>query len=561
MNHQDLLVGDELVACEHRLVLRRVAGPEVSRRPDSPENQRRRRDARALREAVASRWSQHHGARSPLDHDDVATILGEGPELLLRTQLPVDEAGRRRSVVDALVRTGRDGANFTYAPVLIKNIEVTTPASTTLLRASGERLEPAFAEAVEGLGVRKSVSVRRALLSLGQATRLLELLGHADADRRVGLVDRRGQLWWFSLTEERWWRFNLRTYDRQYESRRTILERLEEWRRDGGALPTTPYWHKECEECEFAPHCEAELRQRDDVSLVRFTNAAQQTLLRERSIDTRADLARLSPRAVRHALAGDESDRPLVELTNGIERLEDLIYRARVTTAGSLLRRHDPRDYVAVRADIEVDIDMESYDDVTYLWGAHVHLRRPHETLREGYYPFVNWGPLDAGAEARLFADFWAWFNDLRQRAAADGFHLRAYCFWAHAENSAMNRAVESPLEGGPRREDLDAFRDPHRGEWVDMHKQVQRYIQTDGPTGLKQMAQAAGFHWRDEAPSGEASMLWYEIARGDTEAAAGQRARLLAYNEDDCLATLALREWLDGPAQQLPHRDEVFGP
>ena len=50
--------------------------------------------------------------------------------------------------------------------------------------------------------------------------------------------------------------------------------------------------------------------------------------------------------------------------------------------------------------------------------------------------------------------------------------------------------------------------------------------------------------------------MAWYkEAAAGDESA----RQRLLEYNEDDVLATRALREWLDGPARSLPHLDDTI--
>ena len=51
--------------------------------------------------------------------------------------------------------------------------------------------------------------------------------------------------------------------------------------------------------------------------------------------------------------------------------------------------------------------------------------------------------------------------------------------------------------------------------------------------------------------------MLWYEVARGEGPEAEASRARLLAYNEDDCRATRALREWLNGAARDLSHRDD----
>ena len=90
------------------------------------------------------------------------------------------------------------------------------------------------------------------------------------------------------------------------------------------------------------------------------------------------------------------------------------------------------------------------------------------------------------------------------------------------------------------------------------MHAVVKSQIQTEGPLGLRSLAGGAGFSWRDPNPSGEASMSWYEIACGDGAPAEASRRRLLEYNEDDCRATLALRDWLNGPARALPHRDSV---
>jgi predicted RecB family nuclease len=54
--------------------------------------------------------------------------------------------------------------------------------------------------------------------------------------------------------------------------------------------------------------------------------------------------------------------------------------------------------------------------------------------------------------------------------------------------------------------------------------------------------------------------MLWFEMASDlDLDTSATYRQRILEYNEDDCRATRALRLWLNGPARELPHRDDPF--
>ena len=209
-------------------------------------------------------------------------------------------------------------------------------------------------------------------------------------------------------------------------------------------------------------------------------------------------------------------------------------------------------------ADVEVDVDMESYDDATYLWGANVTLNAPLDGAREGYTTFVVWGELSRETEARNFADFWTWLTDLRQLCQSEGRSFAAYCFWAQAEDGAMNRAVATPVDGGPTMHDLTDFRQRSPSTWIDLHDLAKEQIQTEGPLGLKQLAASAGFQWRDENPSGEASMLWYEVAtRGDIDETALSRQRILDYNEDDCRATKSLRDWLNGPAKALAHRDD----
>jgi predicted RecB family nuclease len=209
-------------------------------------------------------------------------------------------------------------------------------------------------------------------------------------------------------------------------------------------------------------------------------------------------------------------------------------------------------------ADVEVDVDMESYDDVTYLWGANVTLNVPVDGATEGYTTFVEWDELTCEAESHNFTRFWTWLMDLRRRCEEQGLSFAAYCFWAQAEDGAMNRAVATSVTGGLSKGDLDEFRQQSPPAWIDLHDLAKEQIQTEGPLGLKQLAASAGFQWRDVNPSGEASMLWYEVAtRGDSAEALISRQRILDYNEDDCLATKALRHWLNGTAKSLAHRDD----
>jgi predicted RecB family nuclease len=560
----EYLRSDEVLACVHRIALTRGAPFNYIAPPLTPELERRRRSANDHRQDIIERLLLlHPDAITPSSVEETSRSMEEGRELIVRPRLARDDVARRSASVHALVRVGRHEDRFAYAPILIKNHEVIEAASTRrTLEGSLEQPRPGDSEYIDGIGTRSAVPMTRSGLALAQATRVLEALGHADPAARVGVVDRQGRLWWFDLSTNSYPRFNLATYDRLHRERLDVLVAHDEWSRHGGAFPTAPYWHRDCPDCPFREHCEEQLEKLDDVSLVRFTSFSQQLLMREHGVETRAQLARLDPARARRArskvLNPLEPHEPEDVLGRTIDKLDDLIYRARAFERGTSLRVVAPDEVGCPTADVEVDVDMESYDDATYLWGAYVSVAQPTDGVREGYHAFVEWNELTRESEARNFRSFWEWLEEVRTRCAEQGRTFAAYCFWAQAEDGAMNRAVDPPLPDGPTAADLFAFRSTTPSIWIDLHEQVKRQIQTEGPFGLKQLAVAAGFHWRDANPSGEASMLWYEEARRDeSPEALASRARIMDYNEDDCRATKALRDWLNGPARHLAHRDD----
>lgn len=72
-----------------------------------------------------------------------------------------------------------------------------------------------------------------------------------------------------------------------------------------------------------------------------------------------------------------------------------------------------------------------------------------------------------------------------------------------------------------------------------------------------------AGFQWRDEDPGGDQSTVWYEraVSHPDQGVREENRARLLAYNEDDVKATAAIREWLTRISFPGLAASTTFGP
>ena len=519
----------------------------------------RRRDiGQAHRRAIISALSERYDWAEPRSIEETLAAFTDGPQLIIYPRLPDDVKHNRRASIPLLWRLGKRDGRFIYAPLVIKNNEVVeTATSRRMFESTLESLSPVDATVRDGLGPRGTLTITRNGMVLAHATRVLQSLGHGDVDGHAAMVDRNCRVWWFTLASPDTPRFNLDLYDVAFAERQATLSLLDQWRRGEGEYPTAPYWHRECEECPFRTGCEVSLTSRNDVSLVRYSTLEQQTALRRLGVTTVSELAELEPSLARPARGTEVDNLPReAVLARSIERLPDLVYRARVTTWGSFLRAVPEAEVYCPTADVEVDVDMESYDDVTYLWGASVRTTAAIDAIPEGYTSFVTWNDLRPEAERDVFLRFWQWLNDLRERTLASGRTFAAYCFWAQAENGAMDRALQVEDVDPSTVQAVAEFRSQQPPQWIDMHEHAKRCIQTEGPLGLKHLARGAGFEWRDENPSGEASMLWFEVAQGSDDEALRSRQRILEYNEDDCRATAALRDWLNGDARQLGHRD-----
>ncbi|MDQ3150430.1 MAG: TM0106 family RecB-like putative nuclease, partial [Actinomycetota bacterium] len=300
----------------------------------------------------------------------------------------------------------------------------------------------------------------------------------------------------------------------------------------------------ECRSCPWWPTCEAVLAEARDVSLV--LRGEDAGALRAAGVSTVDDLAALDP-------AGN----PPVPLDGMV--FGDAVLLARAWQRDlSLVRRH-PTVSVA-RADVEVDVDMESFGDAgAYLWGSL--LSGVDVGVRPGYHAFVTWDPVPTPDEGRSFAEFWGWLTEVRARAAARGLSFRAYCYNELAENRWMLYSADrfAGMPGMPTADAVRAFIGSQ--QWVDLFAVVCSEFLCAHGKGLKTVAPAAGFSWHDPEAGGENSMRWYRDAVGMDGATPDltQRERLLTYNADDVHATYTLRHWISSAAvRDVPYAGDL---
>ena len=533
--------------CLHRVARERDAGPEWWRSAPLDEGVRLRAMAaadrraglreRALRNAgpdekivdvVGGHWTDLPGD-VPDDGDERATLdaLRAGATLVWGAALPADPVAGRAGMRCTLTSVPSGG----YVPVLVVNHKVvdprrrraSSPAVVTRLLDWAPAPDP-------GLRLRRHPAD---LDRLAHAWRLLEVTGFAAAapiGAVLGLGSGRSVV--HDLEPA------LSAADRAHAARLAVAR---------GEVGTAPSRIGECRTCPWwggwdahgtaVTGCRDRLIREDDVSLV--VGGGQVASLREAGVRTVADLAAAEP------------TRPAG--WNG-EPFGDAVLRARAHRDGAVLVPKVARPDVP-RADVEVDVDLESHlDDGAYLWGTLLTVRGGPPPDTEGYRAFVTWAGLPDVDEGRAFAAFWRWLTDIEERAGSRGQSFRAYCFSRSAENAWMLSSATrfgpggtvATVEGVPSVGEVRGFVSSHR--WVDVHEAVtSQFVSTSG-SGLKVVAPVAGFRWRDPEAGGEASLGWYR----DAQAASGEeqergRARILAYNEDDVRATLAVRDWITG--------------
>jgi predicted RecB family nuclease len=494
------------------------------RRADAREHRARIADTLAAAQEGAWRTVPDGGtARERARLTEELVVAGAG--LIGDAVLPLDRAGRRGSA-ELLVRVPGG-----YLPVIVVRHRITDPGTGALTAP----LSTPFPVLARPDTERKVRSQPRDLLRLAHLLRMLQSAGWAPEDAGMGGVIGLDAdvVVWHDLRAGHWpgERSTLAEYDERFADRAAVaLAAATE------AEPLAqPSRILECRRCPWWPTCEAVLEERRDVSLVVRGDTA--TALKEIGVDTVDGLAALDP-------AHEPVPMPGMPFA-------DAVALARARLRGLAVVRRVPQVPV-LRADVEVDVDMESFGESgAYMWG--VELSYPGGVCPgdepEGYRAFATWQPVPTPDEGRSFGEFWTWLSGVRAAAAASGRTFAAYCYNEQAENRWLLSSAQrfAGMPGVPPVAEVQEF--IAADSWVDLFAVVNEWFLCAQGKGLKKIAPVAGFTWRDPEAGGENSMRWYRDAVGmdGAEPDAAQRERLIGYNTDDVLATKALREWMTG--------------
>ncbi len=525
-----------------------------------------------------------------------------GAPIILNGRL-IDTAGRRVGKPDLLIRAGDGGyraADIKWHMALEVAKPTGNPAPALISPITSINLESASAD-VDFVVRRNEGDV----LQLAHYQRMLEALGVAALDGRfAAIIGTERRAVWYDLDKPMWktlslsettkLRSTMERYDFEFDFRLDIIAVAQQRQVDATVdLLVVPVRISECPSCPWAEYCGPILETPPgDVSLLPRVGWELWKAHRERNVRNRADLAALDTRTAQlvaakidvaglmDAVSDSNPSTPVLDLgalwpvarqlkqlheagvttvadvlsldaptarysNAGIASLREQIDQARAALGAEPAYRRRGIDAVHVpRADVEVDVDMESTELGAYLWGALVSQTTSPDPE---YLPFVTWEPMSADEEPANALVFWRWLMGLRNATLAAGLTFCAYCWNASAENQYLRRIGRA----WDIAEEVEAF--TSSDEWVDLYRVWETNFITGGGSGLKVIAPIAGFRWEVDDPGGGESMVMYDRAIDIGADSAAARAWLLLYNQGDVRATRAVREWMDTAGARAP--------
>jgi len=212
----------------------------------------------------------------------------------------------------------------------------------------------------------------------------------------------------------------------------------------------------------------------------------------------------------------------------GKDSLLKSIKRAKILYQTKKPVAYDPIIFPQVSYELFFDIEDDPTQEFVYLHGVY---ERNGE--KEKFIDFTATEISDK-AEKEAWKNFWEYIDSLPQ----DDF---AVYYYSHHEKTIYKKLQKRHLDVISLEKVEAFFENPNV---IDLYKIVQK--QTDWPVGsysLKALATYLGFNWRDETPSGALSIQWFNKYLGTKDKSILKR--ILEYNEDDCKATMILKDGL----------------
>lgn len=347
----------------------------------------------------------------------------------------------------------------------------------------------------------------------------LQQLGFTTA-YRGNVLDIRGKEVAYDLlssqgprTPETYWQL----YERTRESVAALLSR---------DAKNDPAMIGACKLCPWYKSCKQWVAEQDDLTGLFFVGRkVRDVLVEDAGVKTIGDLC-----AADTGLLIEQKSKNSSFLSGiGEKSLNSAVTRAKVLRERKEPILYENLVFPSVPYELFFDIEDDPTQEFVYMHG--VYERSLHG---ERYLDFTA---TEVSAEAEH--DAWRGFWDYVRSLPSEGFVV--YYYSKHERT--IYRKMRERYPDVISENDLEIFFAPNHA--IDLYGDV-ILKKTDWPLGsysIKAIAQYLGFRWRDETPSGTLSIQWFNEYVTKKDPTMLDRIRL--YNEDDCKATMVVKDAL----------------
>jgi len=288
-----------------------------------------------------------------------------------------------------------------------------------------------------------------------------------------------------------------------------------------------PAYSGKCKLCPWYDSCKKWIKDKHDPSAIFYVGRSMRdTLFKDLEIESFEDIINID---VEQALEKKEKEKGFLYRI-GKDSLEKCIKRAKVMNNIKKPVIYNTPVFPKTSYELYFDIEDDPTQAFVYLHG--VYERSPNG---ERFVSFVAEEKTDA-SEREAWLNFWNYIRSLPKN------DFTVY-YYSHHEKTTYKK-MSQKYPGVVSDEELEWFFSPEKS--VDLYSDV-ILKNTDWPLmsySLKDIAQYLDFSWRDKSPSGAMSIEWFNkyLETKDKE----DMNRILLYNEDDCKATMIIKDFLN---------------
>lgn len=281
-----------------------------------------------------------------------------------------------------------------------------------------------------------------------------------------------------------------------------------------------------CKLCPWYNSCKKWVKDSQDLSGIFYLGRSKRDIINDDlKIYKISDFAELK---VAETMAIKETNKDYLKGV-GEKTLTKLVQRAKVLTEIKKPVIYEKIEFPQKSYELFFDIEDDPTQEFIYLHGVY--------ERHEGKERFIDFTAENNTREAEKEA--WSRFWDYIRSLPKDDFV--AY-YYSHHEKTTYKK-MQKQYPDVVSEEEVDDFFNEEKS--IDLYKIVSKY--TDWPLAsysLKDLAMYLGFKWRDETPSGALSIQWYNnyLETKDKKVL----ERILLYNEDDCKATMILKDAIE---------------